>query len=133
MPSGEAMPPEDYRALMAEFLRHGVDPISIGRAFVSLKDNDFSILDQNLEFCFARGLQLFEIPRPGEKLERLKPLVEHLRKKGWIDKALIYSNQDEPDTGPPKGTGRCFRPTAQPKERLLAEKWTSPQRNTTNQ
>ncbi len=97
LPSGKEMPLEDYRALVAEFLRHGVDPVSIGKSFFSLEKNDFAILDENLEFCFARGLQLFEIPNPGGKPERLKPLVEHLRKKGWINKTLVYSNQDEPD------------------------------------
>ena len=65
--------------------------------------------DQNLEFCFARGLQLFEIPNPGKKLERLKPLVEHLRQKGWLDKAIVYSNQDEPT--PEQFTARRTCPT----------------------
>jgi len=96
-PWGEKMTREDHRALLGEFLKHGVDPVSVGKASVSLDENDFSRLDANLEFCFARGLQLFEIPNPRKNPEKLKPLVEHLRAKGWIDKALLYSNQDEPD------------------------------------
>ena len=96
-PWGEKMTVEEYRSLLGEFLGHGVDPVSVGKDFLSLDDNDFGILDENLDFCFARGLQLFDIPNPGGKPEKLRPLVEHLRKKGWIDRALVYSNQDEPD------------------------------------
>ena len=94
-PWNKAMTPEEYRALLAEFLRHGVDPVSVGRSFVSVKKNDFAVLDENLAFALERGLQLFELPRG--KPEALKPLVEHLRKKGWMDKAIVYSNRDEPD------------------------------------
>jgi len=94
-PGGEEMTAEEYRPLVAEFLKHGVDPVSVGKQFFSLQENDFRVLDENLHFSFDRGLQLFEIPRAAP--EQLKPLVEHLRRKGWIEKALIYSNQDEPD------------------------------------
>jgi len=95
-PSGKAMSPAEYRELLGEFLAHGVDPLSVGKDFVDLKTNDFSTLDENLEYCLARGLQVFEIPGGGDRPERLKPLVEHLRQKGWMSKAIVYSNQDEP-------------------------------------
>jgi len=96
-PSGEKMTPAEYRDLAAEFLAHGVDPVSIGTAFVSLDKPDFDLLDENLAFCFERGLQLFEVPSPRGDVEKLGPLVEHLREKGWLDRAIVYSNQDEPD------------------------------------
>lgn len=96
-PTGEKMTTPEYRQLLAEFLAHGMDPVSVGKEGISLDKRDFGVLDENLEFCFARGLQRFEIANPGEKIERLKPLVEHLRQKGWLDKAIVYSNQDEPD------------------------------------
>jgi len=96
LPSGEKMSPADYRALLGEFLAHGIDPISVGKDFVNLESADFRVLDENLEFCLARGLQLFEIPNGGDKPEQLKPLIEHLRNKGWLSKAIVYSNQDEP-------------------------------------
>jgi hypothetical protein len=80
-----------------EFLRHGLDPVSVGKEGVSLENNDFRQFDENVAYCLARGLQRFEIPAPGENLEKLRPLVEHLRQKGWIEKALVYSIQDEPD------------------------------------
>ncbi|MCE5302405.1 MAG: DUF4091 domain-containing protein [Planctomycetaceae bacterium] len=95
-PSGEAMSAADYRAMLGELLAHGVDPISVGKDFVRLDSNDFRTLDENLEYCLARGLQTFEIPNGGPKPERIKPLVEHLRQKGWLSKAIVYSNQDEP-------------------------------------
>ena len=63
------MPAEEYRQLAGEFLKHGVDPIAIGRDFVSVQNNDFEVLDENLNYCFARGLQLFEIPRSGSQPE----------------------------------------------------------------
>lgn len=97
-PSGERMGQEDYRLLLAEFLRHGVDPISIGKEDVSLEKNDFRQFDENLEYCLARGLQRFEVPSPAGAPEKLRPLVEHLRRKRWIEKALVYSNRDEPDS-----------------------------------
>jgi hypothetical protein len=95
-PNGEKLEVEEYRRLLAAMLEHGVDPASIGREFYTLDKPDFTVLDQNLEFCFARGLQVFEVPNPGAKVERLRPLVDHLRAKGWLGKALVYSNQDEP-------------------------------------
>jgi hypothetical protein len=95
--NGQKMDVADYRRLLSAMLEHGVDPVSIGREFYTLDKPDFTLLDQNLEFCFARGLQLFEVPNPGAKVERLRPLVEHLRVKGWLSKAVVYSNQDEPN------------------------------------
>lgn len=93
---GQKMTVEDYRRLLAALLEHGLDPVSIGRDFLDLDKPDFTVLDENLKFCLDRGLQRFEVPNPGAKPERLKPLVEHLRQKGWLDKAIVYSNQDEP-------------------------------------
>ena len=95
-PSGERMMPADYRLLLGELLAHGIDPLSVGKDFVDLRSDDFRTLDENLEFCLARGQQMFEIPNGGDKPAQLKPLVQHLRKKGWLSKAVVYSNQDEP-------------------------------------
>jgi len=97
LPWGGTMSPEEYRSLAGELLKHGIDPISVGRSFVSLKDNDFKILDKNLKYCFDRGLQVFSIPRSGTTPEKLKTYVDHIRQKGWNNKALIYLGPDEPD------------------------------------
>jgi len=96
-PWGKKMSPEQYRNLAAEFLRHGIDPISIGRDFYSIKKNNFRILDKNLKYCFDRGLQVFSIPRLGKYPKKMKKYVEHIQKRGWIDRALIYLGPDEPD------------------------------------
>jgi hypothetical protein len=96
LPSGEKMSPADYRAMLGEFLAHGVDPLSVGKDFFDPAANDFGTLDENLAFCLAHGQQIFEIPNGGDKPEQIKPLVEHLRQKGWLSKAIVYSNQDEP-------------------------------------
>ncbi|HIJ73605.1 MAG TPA: DUF4091 domain-containing protein [Candidatus Hydrogenedentes bacterium] len=95
-PWGDRMSPEEYRALAGEFLEHGIDPICVGRDFYLSEESDFQIHDENLEYCFARGLQLFSIPQWGNSPERLKTYVDHIRQKGWSDKALIYIGPDEP-------------------------------------
>lgn len=95
-PPGQKMSREDYQRTLAMFLEHGVDPISVGKEGVVLDKLDLAAFDQDLEFCLARGLQLFEIPNSVKAPENLRPLVEHLRHKGWLDKALVYSNHDEP-------------------------------------
>jgi hypothetical protein len=95
LPWGEKMSPEKYRELAGEFLKHGIDPLCLGRDFCSLKNNDFRILDENLEYGLARGLQVFEIPG-NKKPEDLKSYIDHIREKGWGDKALVYLGPDEP-------------------------------------
>lgn len=95
-PPGQRMSPETYRQTLAMFLEHGVDPISVGKQDVSLDKLDLAAFDANLEFCLARGLQMFEIPSAPKTPEKLRSLVEHLRQKGWLAKALVYSSHDEP-------------------------------------
>lgn len=95
-PPGRKMSDADYRRTLAIFLEHGVDPISVGKEGVSLDKLDLTAFDENIEFCLARGLQRFEIPNSVKDPEKLRPLVEHLRRKGWLDKALVYSSHDEP-------------------------------------
>ena len=95
-PDRKRMTRDEYRLHLAEFLRHGLDPVSVGKEDVSLAKNDFGQFDENIEYCLARGMQRFEVPNPGPAPEKLRPLVEHLRAKGWIDRAIVYSNQDEP-------------------------------------
>ena len=96
------MPLEEYRRMCEQLLKHGIDPLNIARDFLSLKENDFETLDENIVFALERGQQVFEIPRISKNPEALKPLVNHLREKGWLDKALVYSNLDEPN-------GKMFR------------------------
>jgi len=95
-PPGQKMSPEDYRRTLAMFLEHGLDPISVGKEGVVLDKLDLAAFDEDIEFCLARGLQRFEIPNSVKDPEKLRPLVEHLRQKGWLDKALVYSSHDEP-------------------------------------
>ena len=91
------MPVEEYRQLSEELLKHGIDPLNIVKDFVSVKDNNFDILDKNITFGLERGQQIFEIPASPKNPELLGPLVDYLRKKGWLKKSVIYSNRDEPD------------------------------------
>ena len=80
-----------------ELLKHGIDPLNIGKDFISLKDKNFDVLDKNITFGLERGQQIFEIPASPKTPDLLSPLVEHLREKGWLKKSIIYSNRDEPD------------------------------------
>ncbi len=95
-PPGQKMSAEDYRRTLAMFLEHAVDPISVGKEGVTLDKLDLAAFDETIAFCLDRGLQLFEIPNSVKTPEKLRPLVQHLRQKGWLDKALVYSNHDEP-------------------------------------
>ena len=97
LPWGEAMSPDDYRRMAGEFLRHGIDPLGIGQHFVSPRDPNFQTLDANLTFAFDHGLQIFNTPRWAGKPEAMGHYVQHLREKGWADRAMIYIGPDEPD------------------------------------
>jgi hypothetical protein len=83
------MKSDQYRDLCALFLEHHLDPISVGDT------KDLAVLDRNLEFCLKRGLMIFQTPG-FKKVEEFRPYYDHLVKKGWIDKAIIYSPCDEP-------------------------------------
>ncbi|HOZ47320.1 MAG TPA: DUF6067 family protein [Candidatus Hydrogenedentes bacterium] len=71
------------------FLAHHVDPISAGR------NADLDELDRTLPFCFERGMMEFQTPDAGD-LDAFRPYYEHVRDKGWLDKALLYGAHDEP-------------------------------------
>jgi len=88
-PTGKKMTGDDYRALCALFLEHHLDPITVG------SNRDLKALDENLEFCLARGLMYFQTPSC-TKLEEFQPYYKHLNEKGWLAKALVYSARDEP-------------------------------------
>ncbi len=95
-PPGTKMPKEDYRKVLAMFLEHGLDPISVGKEGVSLDKLDLAAWDDNVAFCLDRGLQAYEIPASPKAPEKLAPLVAHIKAKGWMKWAMVYSNRDEP-------------------------------------
>lgn len=43
----------------------------------------------------ARGQNVFELDKPGSKYD-YKLLYDHVKRQGWMDQALVYSNVDEP-------------------------------------
>ena len=83
------MDSKEYLETCRLFLAHHVDPISVGQT------TDLNLLDKNLEFCISRGLMRFQTPDLS-KFEDFRPYYDHLKKKGWLDKALIYGGFDEP-------------------------------------
>lgn len=89
---------EIYRRVLAEFLKHGVDPLNAGKDTWKLDSRDFNEIDKTIAFCLERGQQVFEIPRvSGKNKKKLKPLYDHLKEKQWLDKAVVYTDKDEAD------------------------------------
>jgi len=80
---------KEYLDTCRMFLEHHLSPLSVGQT------NDLGLLDKNLEFCLSRGLKYFQVPDVS-KPEAFRPYYEHLKKKGWLDQALIYGGFDEP-------------------------------------
>ena len=70
-------------------LTHHVDPITVGR------NMNLEELDRTVPFCLERGLMHFQTPGAGD-IEAFRPYYEHLKEKGWLDKALLYGAHDEP-------------------------------------
>lgn len=83
------MQSDEYRDTCALFLKHHIDPISVG------KTDNLDLLDENLGFCIEQGLMRFETPAVSSP-EKFKSYYEHIKEKGWLDKALVYSPADEP-------------------------------------
>lgn len=81
-----------YQTYTEYFLDHKINPLDIGKTYV--KSNDYSVVTENLAKGFQHGLTRFEIPRL--KGGELKQFCDHLKKKGWFDKAMIYGFKDEP-------------------------------------
>lgn len=79
-----------YRKIFAKFLKHGIDPITAGKA-CKIAGTDFKEFDKTIKFCLERNQQVFEVNK-----SNLKSLYEHLKEKDWLSKALVYTNQDEP-------------------------------------
>jgi len=80
---------EQYYPYCELLLSHHVDPIRMG--FIK----DPQKRDEVLEFCFKRGLTYFECMRSKNE-EKFKAYYEHIKSKGWLDKAIIYGGRDEP-------------------------------------
>ena len=73
----------------AVLLAHHTDPISVGMT------DKLEELDEILEFCFARGLMCFQTV-PMRDAKSFRPYYDHIKAKGWLDKAIIYGAKDEP-------------------------------------
>ena len=80
---------DEFLELAALLLEHHVDPIKTGQ------NSNFEELDKNLAFCFERGLTYFQTI-PFKDAETFRPYYEHIKEKGWLDKALVYGAHDEP-------------------------------------
>jgi len=79
----------EFRDVAAMFLAHHMDPVNLGNT------NDLKVLDENLSFGFQRGLMVFQTAE-FQTPEKFRPYYEHIREKGWVDKALVYCRPDEP-------------------------------------
>ena len=98
---------DEFRTTARLFLEHHVDPVKAGSTM------DFDELDKNLTFCLDRGLTYFETPR-FKDVESFRPYYDHIKAKGWLDKALTYGARDEPLEGE-------FEEICVPKAKVLRE------------
>jgi len=81
-----------FRQYCDAFLQHKISPLNVGKSYYE-KDN-YDAVDDHIEFALERGLSRFEIPRL--KGDELSKYCDHLREKGWFDRAMIYGYKDEP-------------------------------------
>ncbi len=84
---------EQYRDMCGMVLDHHMTPIDALGYFWD--PDDTSKFDELHEYLADRGMKLFDIGR--FKADRMDALYEHIKQRGWLDQAVIYSNADEPD------------------------------------
>ncbi|MBN2310723.1 MAG: DUF4091 domain-containing protein [Candidatus Hydrogenedentes bacterium] len=80
---------EEFLRTAELLLAHHIDPISVGR------NMNLAELDDALAFCIERGLTHFQTP-PVKDAESFRPYYDHIKQRGWLDKALVYGAHDEP-------------------------------------
>lgn len=74
-------------------LEHHLQPMDLLTGY--FKPEDPAEFDQMHAYLAARGQTVFQIDRPGKKYD-YQLLYDHVKKAGWLDQALVYSNVDEP-------------------------------------
>jgi len=84
---------EQYRDMCGMVLDHHMAPIDALGYFWD--PDDTSKFDELHQYLADRGMKLFDIGR--FKADRMDALYEHIKQRGWLDQAVIYSNADEPD------------------------------------
>jgi hypothetical protein len=83
------------RGMYALALKHHLQPLNALKG--RFKPGVTAEFDEMHRFLNARGQRLFELdpPHGGDAY----PLYAHVKKAGWLDRAIIYSNLDEPLAG----------------------------------
>ena len=85
--------PRQVRDMAALVLAHHMQPMDLLKGHFKPEDaGDFDALHQ---FLAEHGQNVFELDPPGKKYD-FKLLYDHVKQQGWLDHALIYSNNDEP-------------------------------------
>jgi hypothetical protein len=80
-------------AMAGMVLEHHMQAMDILKGY--FKPDDATEFDQIHDTLAQQGQNVFELDRPGSKFD-YKLLYDHVKAKGWLDQALIYSNVDEP-------------------------------------
>jgi hypothetical protein len=81
-----------YRDLCAMLLAHDFQPLDALRGQWDEKAPER--FDSLHEFLAAHGQTMFQVDGPDA--EGFAALYAHLKERGWLDSAVIYSNNDEP-------------------------------------
>jgi hypothetical protein len=92
-PWGGEMSQDEHDQMCLEFLAHGIDPVNCWAAYTDPDKPESG--DARMRKFLAAGLQKFDIPRDWVNKPKL---LEHLKAKGWLGKAIVYGGQDEPLT-----------------------------------
>lgn len=85
--------PEQLRDMAAMVLAHHMQPMDLLKGH--FKPEDPAEFDALHQFLAERGQTVFELDSPGKKYD-FKVLYDHVKKQGWLNQALVYSNNDEP-------------------------------------
>lgn len=88
-----AMTPQQVRDMGALVLAHHLQAMDLLKG--RFDPQNTAEFDSLREFLAGQGQNVFELEAPGKKYD-YRLLYDHLRSKGWLDQALVYSNVDEP-------------------------------------
>ncbi len=90
---GGTLSEDQFRGLCELVLAHHLLPLDALRG--TWKPDDPGAFDDLHAFLAERGQRLFDIGPANAK--DFETLYAHVKQAGWLDRAIVYSNADEPD------------------------------------
>jgi hypothetical protein len=84
---------DQMKQMGALALEHHLQPMDMLTGL--FHPDDFREFDATQHFLAEHGQNVFQLDTPGKKYD-YNLLYQHVRAAGWLDQAVVYSNQDEP-------------------------------------